>query len=360
MGQTVISRRYLLLAAGVAFPALFVPRCRAIFKHLAFRPGGDEVAIKPIPANPFKEGDKSLVAVVKGGDPLAMVKKALELMGGLERLAIKDKEVLLKPNVVASSPPPTTTSPELIEAVVRFLYSAGAKKVKVADMSAIITLPTKRNMERTGIKKAAERAGAEVIYLDDRDWVKVSPPQARYAKSFYISREVYEAQSWITMPVIKTHHAATYSISLKNFIGVVHPRNRPSIFRPKEWEEIIAEMNLPVHPDLVIADGTKSMVAGGPWSGTEAATGLIIVSSDRVAADLAGLALIKSFRLWPRVADPPLWQQRQIKRAIELGLGAKGPEEVKLVSASLDREDEDFFKLMEKIETSIKAEGQDD
>ena len=155
------------------------------------------------------------------------------------------------------------------------------------------------------------------------------------------------------MPVIKTHRAATYSISLKNFIGVIHPRNRPSIFRPKEWEEIIAEMNLAVHPDLIIADGTTSMVAGGPWRGTDAETNLIMASGDRIAIDLAGLALIKSFLKWEGVSAIPVWEQRQIKRAVELGLGASSPAEIDILSASLTGAEGDFTGLVEDIKRFI-------
>lgn len=348
-----ISRRYLLLLAAVVVAGFFFPRCRAIFRQLAFSPSGKMAPPRPLPDNRFVRDNKSLVSVVKAGSIRESVIRAVELIGGIERLKLKGKEVLVKPNVVASSPPPTTTHPEVVRSVVEILYAAGAKKVKVADSSAIITLPTRRNMERTGIKRAAEQAGAEILYLEEMDWVEVAPSQAQYARKFFVSKPVYEAQRLVSLPVIKTHRAATYSISLKNFIGIIHPRNRPSIFRPKEWEEIIAEMNLAVHPDLVIADGTKSMVAGGPWSGSEAETNLIMASGDRIAIDLAGLALIKSFLKWEGVSAVPVWEQRQIKRAVQLGLGASSPAEIEILSASLTEEGEDFTRLVEDIKRFV-------
>lgn len=356
MNEHKISRRYVLLLAGIAFPALFFPRLRAILGNLLFSPKGDTVPVKPLPPTPFSQDGKSLVSIVKGQNIEQMVTRALEGLGGIEKLDVKGKEVLLKPNVVSSSGPPATTNPELIKSVVKFLYQAGAKKVKVGDSSAIITLPTKRNMEKTGIKKAAEEAGAEVLYFDDMDWVKVTPEKAKYATDFFISKPVYEAERIISLPVIKTHHAATYSISLKNWIGIIHPRNRPSLYRPKEWEEIIAEMNLPVHPHLIIADGTVSMIAGGPWKGTNAPTSLIMASGDRIAIDVAGLGLIRSFGAWERVSKISPWDQRQIKRAVELGLGSEGPDQIKIVSEALEGEDPGFEKLVKEIEGFISSQ----
>ena len=80
---------------------------------------------------------------------------------------------------------------------------------------------------------------------------------------------VYESDIFINVPVIKTHQFAHYSCSLKNLVGIVHPRYRPSIrFFSGQWHERIAELNLAVHPHLTIADGTTMMIAGGPTSGT--------------------------------------------------------------------------------------------
>ena len=153
--------------------------------------------------------------------------------------------------------------------------------------------------------------------------------------------------------VIKTHRSASYSISLKNFIGILHPRNRPSLYGARKWEEIIAEINLAVHPQLIIADGTKSMVSGGPWRGEEAKTGLIMASGDRVAIDAAGLALIKSYGRWEKVTGKGVLEQRQIKRAVEIGLGVDGAHKIKIISASLE-DDPNFPRLVENIEKNLR------
>ena len=87
------------------------------------------------------------------------------------------------------------------------------------------------------------------------------------------------------------------------------------------------------------------MIEGGPWEGTSADTNLIIASGDRVAADIVGLGIIKSFGNWKMVTEKDVWEQRQIKRAVELGLG-KGKGNIKLILGSGDK---NFKELMEKV-----------
>ncbi|MEK6538301.1 MAG: DUF362 domain-containing protein, partial [Nitrospirota bacterium] len=218
--------------------------------------------------NLFKEGDKALIGVSGDKSPLEMVKEAVSLIGGFERLDLKGKSVLVKPNVVSGEPNPATTNPEVVNAVVRLLYEHGAKKVYVGDMSAMLTLSTKRNMKKSGIEKTAKDAGAEVIAFEDYNWVEVELPGARYIKSAYVTEWLYKADIIINLPVIKTHRSASYSICLKNFIGCTHLRQRPYLIDSSHWEELVAEFNLAYAPHLNIVDGTVSMIEGGPWSGT--------------------------------------------------------------------------------------------
>lgn len=284
--------------------------------------------------NPYREDGKALVSIVKGNNVFEMVREAVTLIGGLEKIGIKGKSVLVKPNVVSGEPNPATTNPEVVRAVVRLLKENGASRVIVGDMSAMLTLSTKRNMERTGIKKVAEEEGAEVVYFEDHDWVEVELPGARYISRVYVTEWIFNVDRIINLPVIKTHRSASYSICLKNFIGATHLKQRPYLIDSAHWEELISEMNIAYQPHLNIVDGTRIMVEGGPWEGTSADTNLIIASGDRVAADITGLGLIKGFGKWKMVTEKDVWDQKQIKRAVELGLGV-GRGGIRVVEKSL-------------------------
>ena len=108
---------------------------------------------------------------------------------------------------------------------------------------------------------------------------------------------------------------------------------------------LISEFNLAYAPHLNIVDGTLSMIEGGPWKGTPANTNLILTSGDRVGADVVGLGIIKSFGRWPMVTEKDVWEQRQIKRALELEVGNK-KDNLKLI---VGKGSEEFKRLMERV-----------
>ena len=352
----MFTRRDMLgrLAGGLTFlPALaFAPR--SILNTLLFEPDGALVPAKPLPPNPFLRDGKALVAIVRGEDPQAMLQAGLNLIGGIGRLDLRGKRVLVKPNVVNDRPPPSTTNPKVVAAVVRLVREAGAQAVTVADSSGIIRFPSSANLAATGIKQAAESAGASVLALEEEPWVRVEAASAKALPRYYVSKPVYDADVFINLPVVKTHRFAHYSCSLKNLVGIIHPRYRPSVsFLSPDWHERIAELNLAVHPHLTIADGTTLMIAGGPTSGTPARADILLVSGDRIALDAVAVALIRTFGAWPKVTEQAVWEQRQIKRAIELGLGVQGPSHIELVTQSLAGPDASFDRLVATIRKDL-------
>ncbi|GAB4256138.1 MAG: DUF362 domain-containing protein [Deferrisomatales bacterium] len=309
------------MVLGVLGAAVAAPGRAGAALRTWMLPKGAEKRAPRAPPDLFTEGGKALVGVAPGGDPDRGVEEAVALIGGLDRLALAGKTVLVKPNVVSGRGPPTTTSPAVVGAVVRRLYRAGARKVYVGDMSAMLTLSTRRNMEGTGLRRAAEDAGAEVVAFEDSGWVEVPVPGARHLDRVYVTEWVYRVDRIVNLPVVKTHRSASYSICLKNFVGCTHLKQRPYLVDSAHWEEVVAELNLAYRPDLNVVDATVSMIEGGPWKGAAAATNLIVASGDRVAADAFGVGLIRSFGRWEPVGKKPVWEQRQLRRALELGLG---------------------------------------
>ena len=290
--------------------------------------------------------------MVHGRDIPRMVSRAVDLIGGIERLGVKGARSLVKPNVVSGEAPPATTDPRVVRAVAELVRQAGASSVAVGDMSAVLALPTRPNLERTGIAKAAREAGADLLAFDEGEWVEVEPAGAEFATRVYVARAAREAERLISVPVIKTHRSASFSCALKNTVGCVHGKNKPWAYGSAGWEPAVAELNLAVRSHLFIVDGLQSMVKGGPWSGEAAPTSVILASGDPIAMDIIALGLIKAFGRWELVTAKGVWEQVQIQRATALGLGARSPKEVELRVEDLTGSDPGFRRLVDQIRRS--------
>jgi uncharacterized protein (DUF362 family) len=324
--RAALFRALSLLAAILTALALFRWR---LFRNLLARPSLP--AVPPAyPTTTAREQARSRVVVLIGGKPQKLVEECLGRLGAADRLQVAGKKVLVKPNIVSGTPSPTTTNPEVVQGVCEWLGKQGAKTVWVGDMSAVMTLGTRRSMKSCGIEQAARQAGAVPVYFEDHDWIPTKLPGARYLKEVPISEFVHNADLVINLPVIKSHRWATYSVCLKNFVGATHGRYRPYMIDRDHWEEIISELNLAYRPALNIVDGSKVMYAGGPWRGEVAEMGLVVGGEDRVACDAVAVALMKTFPTDARLNQLGVWEQKQIRHAGQLGLGIAGPERLDL------------------------------
>ena len=98
------------------------------------------------------------------------------------------------------------------------------------------------------------------------------------------------------------------------------------------------------------------MIEGGPTSGTAAQTDVLICSGDRVAVDLVAIALLRSFGTWPKLQGKRIGDQRQVKRAAELGLGVGSGRDVELVSGQIEAAPPAFIQLVEHIQRDLLGE----
>lgn len=345
----LIIKSRLFYKIGISIFLFLKLRWRDLFKLLLAKPKAKKINHNSS-KNVYKEADKTLVSIVHGDDIYALLKEGINLIGGLARLDIKGRTVLIKPNIVNRYPSPANTNPLVIKHLIKILHEYGVSKIFVGDMSAIFALPTKKNAVKSGIWEAISEEDMTFVSFEEYGWVEVDIPDGRFVKKAIVSEFIYNVDRVINVPVIKTHSYANYTISLKNIIGAIHPQQRPYFIAPDFWDEVIAELNGAYTPHLNILDGTKIFIKGGPTRGTVATPNLIIITGDRIAADVVGLSIIRAFGGWQRLKTMNIWEQRQIKRAIELHLGVSNPSELKIVSKCLGAGKTDFDKLMEKIQ----------
>jgi uncharacterized protein (DUF362 family) len=72
---------------------------------------------------------------------------------------------------------------------------------------------------------------------------------------------------------------------------------------------------------------------GGSMTGKRSKGNVFLASDDRVAIDAVGVAVLKSLGSNSQIMKPKVFEQKQIARAVELGLGASSPLEIEVVAA---------------------------
>jgi uncharacterized protein (DUF362 family) len=107
---------------------------------------------------------------------------------------------------------------------------------------------------------------------------------------------------------------------------------------------MIAEMNYAYKPALVVMDGVDAFYEGGPMNGSAWEANLTFASADRVALDAVGVAALKMHGTTRKIESRKVFEQDQIRRAVELGLGASSPDDIDLVPV-----DEDSAPMADKI-----------
>ncbi len=80
-------------------------------------------------------------------------------------------------------------------------------------------------------------------------------------------------------------------------------------------------------------DAVEAFTTGGPDAGTKAAPGVVLASTDRVALDAVGVALLRRLGTTMEVSAGRVFEQTQIARAVELGLGVPAAEDVQILTA---------------------------
>lgn len=224
--------------------------------------------------------------------------------------------VLIKPSFNSPDPYPASTDPAFLGAVIDLVRSWGGQP-HVADTSGLPWQPVGRVLASLGVDSLCSEKGVPLLNLEAGQWVNVRIP-GRYLRRVILARAVLDAERVIYLANIKTHRFARFSGALKLAMGLVHPWQRLD-FHLSHLEGKIAEQNLAVYPDLVIVDGRKAFVTGGPDSGDVVEPGVLLASGDLVAADLEALGILTSYRARNRLFPDP-FRHEQIAAAIGAGL----------------------------------------
>jgi uncharacterized protein (DUF362 family) len=251
----------------------------------------------------------------------------------------KGKHVLIKPNFNTADPTPGSTHNDTLAALAEELWAMGAESISVGERS---WPRTRKVMELKGVLPVLQKLDVRFIDFDDlkeKDWVEFRPKGSHWANGFRVARPILEAECLVSTGCLKTHQfGGVFTLSLKLHVGVVPTeRNGYSymheLHTSPHQRKMIAEINEPFHPHLIVMDGIDVFVDEGPATGKLARGNVFLAATDRVAIDAVGVAILKYLGSNDQIMKTKIFEQEQIARAVELGLGASSPAEIDVIPA---------------------------
>ncbi len=290
------------------------------------------------------------VAFVKTADRQRGVTASI---AGLGVNPVKGKNVLIKPNFNTSDPCPGSTHNDTLAALVDELWVMGAKSVSLGERSYP---PTIRVLTEKNIIPLMRKKDVRIVNFDDlekTDWIEFKPKDSHWSNGFRIARPILETECLVSTCCLKTHqYGGIFTMSLKLHVGVV-PASRHGFDYMSELHgsphqrKMIAEINAPFQPDLVVLDGIDAFVDGGPMSGKRAEGNVFLASTDRVAVDAVGVAMLKLLGANAAIMNRRIFDQEQISRAVELGIGAASASQIDLFP--VDEESRQYCAIVLKM-----------
>ena len=229
------------------------------------------------------------LAVVHGSSPEKIVTAAIDALGGINKFISRGDIVVIKPNIGWDRTPEQAgnTNPEVVAAMVRLCFEAGAKKVRVFDRP--VNDP-RRCFVQSGIAPAAAALGANVDYADERKFRDMDIGGTAL-KSWPLYTEIFEADKVINIPIAKHHGLAKLTMSMKNWMGVMGGQRRQI---HQKLDESLVDLSRKIKPTLTILDAVRILTANGPQGGNLADVkklDMVIAGVDQVAIDSYGATL---------------------------------------------------------------------
>lgn len=284
-------------------------------------------------ASSAKAADQTAkVVVVKTDD------RAKGIAAALKQLSFpspKGKKVLIKPNFNTADPTPGSTHNDTLRQLVLEMKSRGASRLAIGDSCGPGS--TKQVMEAKGIPALSQELGFDVINFEElpaEGWVQFNPPGSHWKNGFSVAKPVVEAEYLLWTCCLKTHQfGGVHSMSLKLAVGVTNKNVRMNdMHRSADIRRMIAEIHHAFTPQLIVMDGIDIFVDGGPMQGKLVNAGVVVAGTDRIAIDAVGLAVLKNHGSNNEIMSKKIFEQEQIARAVEIGLGVKSPEQIELIT----------------------------
>jgi len=231
-----------------------------------------------------------------GGDLETPMLEGLRELG-IGRAQLRDKRVLLKPNLVEPRPGAehVNTHPHVIRAAAEVFRRLDAAEVFVAEGSGHCR-DTHLVLEQSGLEPVLREERLSFIDLNHED-AEPLPNRGGFTTldRLFLPRALLASDWVVSVPKLKTHHWTGVTLSMKNLFGVMPgliygwPKN---VLHYRGIVPSILDIVATVRPQLAIVDGIVGMEGDGPIMGTPRAAGLLLMGTNPTAVDATGARLM--------------------------------------------------------------------
>lgn len=257
----------------------------------------------------------SIVSITQNNNIQQAIHAALNLLPLGDLFA--GKVVAVKPNETWASAEDLTAVNDgpTLSAVLAYIKPFHPKRLLVTGGAG--GCETETVFRLSGMMDAVQAQGAEFVDMNKPPFTRV-PLAFGPENELVVNPLVPQIEVWVSLALLKVHSTTTVTLSMKN-LGMAlpaadhygHPRVAKISHAKDKMSDFVVGVVQRFPIKLAIIAGHPAMVDRGPIGGRTFPTGLVIASSDPVAADAVG-AVILGF-------EPG--SIRHITEAARLGLG---------------------------------------
>jgi uncharacterized protein (DUF362 family) len=303
------------------------------------------------PSQQSSETQRAKVSLVKTSDRASGIQKAITILG---INPVNGKDVLLKPNFNTADPFPGSTHNDTLINLISHLREMGAKSITIGERSG--PPDTSDVLREKGIYGICKKLAVNLINfegLKPNEWINIKPAGSHWKNGFDVAKPIIDSECIVTTCCLKTHgYGGVFTISLKLAVGITNKNNMEELHSSsKNMRKMIAEINQAYKPSLTLLDATEAFVDGGPMTGIKKRADVILAGTDRIAIDAVGISILKELGSNKAIIGRKIFEQEQIARAAELGLGVKRPEDIDIAT-----DDEESRVYADKLK-GILSEG---
>ena len=225
------------------------------------------------------------MVVVRNAEPEALVRKAFEVFGGINKFIKPGMKVIIKPNICVAYHTyeyAATTNPWVVGTLVKMCFEAGAGSVRVMDQPFGGT--AKDAYAISGIQDQVKANGGEMVIMSGYRYVPAVIKDAKAMKNVVLYDEFLKADAIINVPIAKDHSLSRLTLGMKNLMGIVDDREGMHY----NLGQKLADLLTLVKPQLTLVDAVRILTANGPTGGNlddVKKLDTVILTQDVVAAD---------------------------------------------------------------------------